>query len=127
MSDPKDIKLATEDKALLHAAQTGENCVEVTPELFKTLRENLDARQKDIDERYPALVEACDYETRLAIVAWVFKAIVDHAIEGGTFRYLIYDRLGFDVDAYVPLYSAGGMTISNEFDLSPKDATDEDA
>lgn len=68
------------------------------------------------------LVEKCDYETKLAVTSWVMKNIVDHASEGGSFRYLIYTRLGFNLDAYVPLYSAGGMEISNEFDLNLKDS-----
>ena len=63
------------------------------------------------------LVENCDYDTKLAVTAWVFKNIVEHAKEGGSYRYLIYDRLGFDADAYVPLFEAGGMEISNEFDI----------
>jgi hypothetical protein len=67
------------------------------------------------------LVEKCDYETKLAITAWVMENIVKHAEEGGSFRYLIYTRLGFNLDAYVPLYEAGGMTITNEFDLQLKD------
>jgi hypothetical protein len=46
-------------------------------------------------------------------VAWVFRHIADHLREGGTFRYLIYDRMGFDSDAYSTLYGAGGMDISN--------------
>ena len=72
----------------------------------------------EVDEADLKLVEACDYQTRLAVTAWVFKNVVDQAREGGSFRYLIYDRLGFGMDAYVPLYMAGGMTISNEFDLT---------
>lgn len=68
-----------------------------------------------------SLVEKCDYETKLAVTAWVMKNIVKHAEEGGSFRYLIYTRLGFNPDAYVTLYEAGGMTISNEFDLQLKD------
>ena len=49
--------------------------------------------------------------------AKVFKAIVDHIRFGGTYRYLIYDRLGFGVDAYVPLCN-DGLYISNAiFDL----------
>ena len=63
------------------------------------------------------LVEECPYETKLAVTAWVMKHIVEHAKEGGSFRYLIYERLGFGLDAYVPLYMAGGMEISNEFDM----------
>lgn len=69
------------------------------------------------DKTLQDLVDECDVPTKLAVTAWVMKNIVDHATVGGTFRYLIYDRLGFGPEAYVPLYMAGGMTISNEFDL----------
>jgi hypothetical protein len=65
------------------------------------------------------IVEECDYDLKLAITQWVMKHIVDHAREGGTYRYLIYDRLGFDADAYGVLLD-DGMTISNEFDLTLK-------
>ena len=66
------------------------------------------------------LVEQCDYDTKLAVTAWVFQKIVEHGDNPGSFRYLIYDRMGFGPDAYIPLYEAGGMTISNEFDLTEK-------
>jgi hypothetical protein len=62
---------------------------------------------------FEEIVNSCEYETRLAIAAWVFKHITAQAQQGGSFRYLIYNRLGFDSDAYVPLYDAGGMEISN--------------
>lgn len=62
-------------------------------------------------------VENIDQDTLLRVTEWVFKHLYDHAQEGGSFRYLIYDRLGFGSAAYVPLYAAGGMTISDEFDL----------
>ena len=74
----------------------------------------------DIDEDLAKIADECDYKTKLAVTAWVFKKIVEHGKEPGSFRYLIYDRMGFDMDAYVPLYMAGGMTISNEFDLTEK-------
>ena len=48
-------------------------------------------------------------------VAWVFQQIMDNAGKG-TFRYLIYDRMGFGPDAYEPLYRAGGMAINNAMD-----------
>lgn len=111
-------KLATADHALLHAAQTGEGAVEVTPDLLKEIMNSLDARIEEIQATYPELVANCPYETRLAVAAWVIEHIVAHGREGGSFRYLIYDRLGFGPDAYVPLYQAGGMEISNYFDLS---------
>jgi hypothetical protein len=66
------------------------------------------------------LAKKCDPNTKLAVTAWVFKHIVDHAREGGSYRYLIYERLGFGPEAYVPLCEHG-MTISNEFDLDLKD------
>ena len=46
-------------------------------------------------------------------VGWVFKHIAEHIMEGGTFRYLIYDRMGFKPNSYRPLYLAGGMFISD--------------
>ena len=60
------------------------------------------------------------YDHKLAVTQWVMKHIVEHAREGGSYRYLIYERLGFDMDAYVPLCD-DGLTISNEFDLNFKE------
>lgn len=74
----------------------------------------------DVDEELAKIADECDYKTKLAVTAWVMKKIVEHGKEPGSFRYLIYERMGFDMDAYVPLYLAGGMTISNEFDLTEK-------
>lgn len=115
-------KLHTTDRALLMALAGGsdEDCglIEVTPEVMQTIGESLDKRKEDIRERFPKLVADCPYETRLAVTAWVMEHICDHAKDGGSFRYLIYSRMGFGPDAYMPLYCAGGMEISNEFILS---------
>lgn len=47
-------------------------------------------------------------------VAWVFSKLNDFINNGGgTFRYLIYDVLDYGIEAYSPLYRAGGMDISN--------------
>lgn len=52
-------------------------------------------------------------------VAWIFEMISNPPT--GSFRFLIYDKLGFDLDAYVPLYHAGGMDITNAiFDSEEK-------
>ena len=59
-------------------------------------------------------------EHKLAVTQWVFKHLVEHAKEGGSYRYLIYDRLGFGMEAYAPLCS-DGLIISNEFDLTVKE------
>lgn len=61
--------------------------------------------------------EDLDYDTRLLCAEYIFAKIVDQALDGGTYRYLIYDRLGFDMDAYCVLLQ-NGMTISNEFSLT---------
>ena len=47
-------------------------------------------------------------------VAWVFEKIVENANVKGSYRHLIYDCMGFDPEAYTPLYIAGGMFITNE-------------
>lgn len=70
--------------------------------------------------------EDIPYAYRMAATAYVMKAICEHAEEGGSFRHLIYDRLGFDLDGYGPLYEAGGMIISNEFILGAREVTAED-
>lgn len=65
---------------------------------------------------FDELVEKYDYQTKLDIAAWVISKIDEHGTGPGSFRYLIYERLGFGPDAYVPLYEAGGMNITNELD-----------
>jgi hypothetical protein len=73
-----------------------------------------------LDDDLAKMVDECDSELKLAITQWVFKHIVEHARDGGTYRYLIYHRLGFDESAYVPL-CRDGMIINNEFDLDLKE------
>jgi hypothetical protein len=83
---------------------------------LKKLGEALHERDDELDK----MVEWCDYEMKIAVTRWVMKHIVAHAEEGGSYRYLIYDRLGFEADAYAPL-CGDGMTISNMFDLNQAD------
>lgn len=45
--------------------------------------------------------------------AWIFKMICENRIKGGSFRYLIYDKMGYSPDDYELLYNAGGMIINN--------------
>ena len=67
---------------------------------------------KEIEEIWNSL----EYDQRLAATAYVFRAICEHAKTGGTYRKLIYDRLGFNSDAYFILLPEG-RRISNEFVL----------
>lgn len=67
-------------------------------------------------------------EQRIAAAAVIIPIILEHARDGGSFRYLIYDRLGFSMAAYLPLCMAGVMEASNELgaagdDTSPALAT----
>lgn len=73
---------------------------------------------EEMRERAEKTWDKLSYEQKLYATVYIFKKICDHAKEGGTYRYLIYERLGFDTDAYLPLYLAGGMDISNEFELT---------
>jgi len=78
---------------------------------FAKIGEAMAEREKELDN----LAETCDYDMKLAVTRWVMKHIADHGKEGGSYRYLIYERLGFGPDAYAPLCS-DGLFISNEFD-----------
>lgn len=49
-------------------------------------------------------------------VEWVFRKICENAGKG-SFRYLIYDVMGFGVEDYEKLYHAGGMSINNAMDI----------
>lgn len=67
-----------------------------------------------------ATLDACDDATKIAVTAWVFKHLVEHAQSPGSFRHLVYKRMGFKLPAYTPLLNAGGMTISTLFDMIGK-------
>lgn len=54
-----------------------------------------------------------EYNKKLLITSYVFRKIYEHILEGGSFRDLIYERLGFDSDAYFELCVSGGVDISN--------------
>lgn len=94
----------------------------MSDELLKAL-EGLGEAFAELDKDLAKIADECDPLVKLAVTQWVMKHIVEHAREGGTYRYLIYDRLGFDEGAYVPLCGYG-MIISNEFDLTKKESKD---
>jgi len=70
------------------------------------------------EDTYDELVEKCDYDTKLAVAVWTVSKIHEHGKNPGSFRHLIYGLMGFGPDAYVPMYYAGGMEITNEFDYN---------
>ena len=60
-------------------------------EAFAKIGELMAEREKELDD----LAETCDYDMKLAVTRWVMKHIAEHGKEGGSYRYLIYERLGF--------------------------------
>ena len=87
--------------------------------LFEAL-DNIQEAYKELEKDQEEIVNKLDDETKIAVTRWVFKHVVNHAKDGGSYRYLIYDRLGFGMEAYVPLCE-DGMTISNDFDIANMD------
>lgn len=79
--------------------------------------------QEELDQAFPEHAkmrdEAKAERERLGItldgMAWVVKTLHEHMLNPGTFRYLIYQRMGFssDSDAYGQLMVAGLMNIHN--------------
>lgn len=59
------------------------------------------------------LWESIPYVIKLICTAYVFRKLTEQFYNGGTYRKLIYDRLGFSTDAYEILYVNGGMTVNN--------------
>jgi len=74
-------------------------------QLFESARKDGLAKQNEVFGNIPI-------HKRLEIVQWVFRCIDEHIQEGGTYRFLIYERLGFGPEAYCALYP-WGMNISN--------------
>lgn len=66
---------------------------------------------------FEALQETCDYNTKVALAGWVFGHVLAHAKVRGSYRGLVYERLGFGPDAYAHLLDCGALEISNTYDL----------
>jgi len=74
-----------------------------------------------LSEDIQKIVDSVDYDTKLAITTWVISKIDEFGNDPGSFRHLIYGLMEFGYNAYGPLYTAGGMNITNELDYSSKD------
>lgn len=113
-------KVVTSDRAL-GAACNGADWQTLDSEKVRQLEEAMLANLGMMNSAFPELVKGCPHFVRLAITCQVFRALVEHAKEGGSFRHLIYNRLGFEDGDYALLHLSGGTIISNEFDLSRYD------
>jgi hypothetical protein len=97
----------------------------LTPDVLAQLREGIDEHERRYREDFPKLVEACPYLTRLAVACWTMNHVYEHARDGGTYRWMIYHRMGFEPDAYAPVMFAHGLDINNEFVVTETPAEDE--
>ena len=70
-------------------------------------------------EEIKEIWDSLTYDQRLAATAFIFQQLCEHARTSGTYRKLIYDRLGFDQDAYLVLLPEGKL-ISNKFSLKAR-------
>ena len=56
---------------------------------------------------------ALPIRTRLAVAAWTFDALRASWAQGGTYRYLVYEALGFGPASYALLMDAGALELHN--------------
>ena len=103
MDDTKG--LHESDLALIEAAKTGEGCVELTPDLLRDIGEDIRARVDAFVPEKPSLEG----------IAWVISKIDDAREAGASFRFMMYEIMGLGPEAYLHLYTAGGMNITNAF------------
>lgn len=59
------------------------------------------------------IFQSIPYDDRLCLAAYFFSVLRAQLEEGGSYRYLIYDRLNFNVDAYGLLQLAGALDVNN--------------
>lgn len=52
-------------------------------------------------------------EDRLALCCYLFSVLSEHLREGGTYRMLLYDRLGLGLEAYGAMQFAGALDVHN--------------
>lgn len=83
----------------------------VIEELGKVFREAVKREQEMAEQYWNSLPE----DQRLLVAVYIFKKLHEHFMEGGSYRYLIYDRLGFSIEsgAYGSLQAAGALDIHN--------------
>lgn len=85
---------------------------ELKPELQALLNKPSVFETPKTEDKNNKFLEGQERPT-LEQVAWVFSHLSDALHEGSSYRHIIYDRLGFGMEAYGVLYAAGGMAISN--------------
>jgi hypothetical protein len=92
---------------------------EIEMENYEELVKNFQASIKEWQNKHDQIWKDLPEDIRLACADVIFRAIDQHAHEGGTFRQLIYERLGFLPErAYAVLQCAGALELSDNYDLA---------
>jgi hypothetical protein len=80
-------------------------------------KEYLDSLERAIAEfgvKSKQMFDSLEYEQRLCVAYHVFAQLHDNEfIDKGSYRHLIYTKLGFSTDAYAPFIDSGLMNIHN--------------
>jgi hypothetical protein len=81
---------------------------------YKEYLDSLERCQAEYDSKSKEAFESLDYDQRLMVAFHVFKQLYDNEfIDKGSYRHLIYTKLGFSTDAYAPFIDSGLMNVHN--------------
>lgn len=91
---------------------------EIEMDNYEESVQSFHASIKEWQNKHDKIWQDLPGEIKLACADVIFRAIDWHAREGGTFRELIYDRLGLNMDgAYAVLQCAGALELSDNYNL----------
>jgi hypothetical protein len=81
---------------------------------YKEYLDSLERCQAEYDIKSKEAFESLDYDQRLMVAFHVFKQLYDNEFgDKGSYRHLIYTKLGFSTDAYSTLMDSGLMYVHN--------------
>ena len=83
-------------------------------DVVEKIRKEYERLEKEYISKGENVFKNLDYDDRLALMAYITRVLYNHMKEGGTYRYLIYDRLEFDMDSYAVLQLAGLLDVHNK-------------
>ena len=86
----------------------------MSSEEAKEYNEALERAQKKYDSISQELYESLEYDQKMQLVYHVTRMIYENEFnDNGSYRHLIYDKLGFSTDAYANFMDSGLMYLHN--------------
>ena len=81
---------------------------------YKEYLDTIENYQAECEIKAKEVYESLEYDQRLFIAYHIFKQFYENEfIDEGSYRHLIYTKLGFSTDAYTALLDSGLMTLHN--------------